>query len=416
MELSLRRRRKGFDFKPPRDNRFVLHLMYCLLPIASRVVLDIVEIKVDSDSLDRLRRLKTSRAALLPNHPTDKDSVIMFHLAKLLGERFTFLAARELFDLAPVSWLLQRCGVYSVMRGMNDRKSFKTTVALLAEGKRKLVIFPEGLTCWQNDTVMPFQEGVPLFGFWALENLKERTTLEPLYLVPVAIKYAYVRDMRRVIDRSLGRLERKLGLKPTGRTLYVRLREIGEAVVTSAEKEYGVRGSPSRDLDLRIQGMKDLLVTRIATTLGVTFKTEQNLPARIRTLVNSLNEIMHQDAQGSEYLLELHRKRRAEVEHFFDDLSRVLHFVGTYDGYVKETMTAERFLDVIGQLEMEVFNKRTHHGPVRVHVSVGEPMDLTQRFGEYQKDKRGVLSSVTSALEESVKHMLADLGRFATPL
>jgi hypothetical protein len=390
--------------------------MYCLLPLAARTVLHIADIGVDAQSLDRLKDLRTNRAVLLPNHPTDRDSAIMFHLSKLLGERFYYLAARELFDIAPVAWLLQRCGVYSVMRGANDRKSFKTTVQILVEGRRKLVIFPEGLTCWQNDTVMPFHEGVPLFGFWAHETLRRSGSDGPIYLVPVAIKYIFARDMRRQIERSLSRLERKLGLSSVKETSYARLRNIGEAVLASAEREYGVRPKDVSDFNGRIQRIKDLLVERIATNLGVSFKPDQTLPVRIRKLVNTLNEIVHHEPEGPEYQLELHRERRAEVEHLYSDLSRVLHFVATYDGYVKETMTAERFLDVIGQLEREVFGKRTARGPCSVHIRVGEPVDLARHYEDYQTDRKGALTRITSTLEQRVKEMLAELGRLATPL
>jgi 1-acyl-sn-glycerol-3-phosphate acyltransferase len=416
MELSLRRPRRGSDFKPPIENRFVLRLMYLLLPFASKALFRIRGIEIDGDSLSRLKGLNTGRVVLLPNHPTDRDAVVMFHLSRLLGERFNYLAARELFDLPPMAWILQRCGAYSVMRGRNDRRSFKTTVRLLLEGERKLVIFPEGLTCWQNDTVMPFQEGVPLFGFWALEKMKDQGTVQPIYLVPMAIKYVFVRSMRRQIDRSLRRLERKLGLHPEDRSSYGRLRDVGEAVLTSAEKEYGVRPGPAEDFDHRLQSMKDLLVARIATAIGVSLRPEQNLPARIRVLVNALNEVICQEPEGPEYRLELHKERRAELEHLFDGLSRVLHFVATYDGYVRETMTVERFLDVIGQLETEVFGRRSPRGPSKVFVRIGKPVNIARHFDEYRNEKRRVLTDITSALEENVKQMLADLGRFATPL
>lgn len=416
MELSLHRRKRGVDFKPPKDSRLIPALMCCLIPLTNRTVFKIDGVKVDEESLGRLRQLDGHRTVLTPNHPTDRDSIVMFQLSKFLGEQFNYLAARELFDLAPIAWLLQRCGVYSVIRGTNDRKSYRMTVQLLVEGKRKLVIFPEGLTCWQNDTVMPFQEGVPLFGFWALEKLAKQRPVPPLFLVPVAIKYIYLRNMRREIHRALARLEQRLRLSPDHLSLYERLRHVGEAVVASLEEEYGVRAGGDANLNARIQSMKELLVVRIATALGVSFDRDQALAARIRTLVNTVDRILHEEAQGSGYQLDLHRHRQAEVEPLYDDLSRVLRFVATYDGYVRETMSVERFLDIIGQLEREVFGKRPNRGPCRALIRVGEPVNLTGYFDRYQRDRRGVLGYVTTELEDSVKAMLMELGRFAKPL
>jgi len=416
MELSLRRRKRGVDFKPPKENQLIEALMYCAIPLANRTALKIDAVKVDEESIARLRRLSGQRAVLTPNHPTDRDPVVIFQLSRLAGERFNYLAARELFDFAPIAWFLQRCGVYSVMRGTNDRKSFRATVELLVEGKRKLVIFPEGLTCWQNDTVMPFQEGVPLFCFWALEKLAKQGPLPPLFLVPIAIKYVHLRNMHREIERALTRLERRLGLSSNHRTLYERLRTIGEAVLASAENEYGVRPGRDVEFDIRLQSIKELLVTRIATALGLSFDQDQALATRIRALVNALNQITHEEPRASGYQLDLHRQRQAEVEPLYNDLSRVLRFVATYDGYVRESMTVERFLDIIGLLEREVFGKKWNRGPCRVHIRVGEPLNLADHFDSYQENRRDVLGRVTAELEHRIKQMLKDLGRFATPL
>jgi len=89
-----------------------------------------------------------------------------------LGEEFNYLATKEVFERRPlVGWLAQRLGDYSIVRGTPYRSSFRMTRQLLVAGTRWLVIFPEGHTCWQNDSVMPFQQGTAQLAFWAYENL-----------------------------------------------------------------------------------------------------------------------------------------------------------------------------------------------------------------------------------------------------
>ena len=58
------------------------------------------------------------------------------------------------------------------------RHSFQKTRQILAEGNRWLVIFPEGQTVWQNDTVMPFQPGVVQLAFKACETVFEKRPAE----------------------------------------------------------------------------------------------------------------------------------------------------------------------------------------------------------------------------------------------
>ncbi|MCH7760795.1 1-acyl-sn-glycerol-3-phosphate acyltransferase [candidate division TA06 bacterium] len=416
MELNLRRNKRGVDFKPPKDNHLVLTLAYSMLPLIMRTMLKIKTVQVEEDDLVRLRQLEGQRVVLTPNHPTHWDPVVMFQFSKLFGEEFNYLAARELFDRASLAWLLQRCGVYSVMRGTNDRESFRTTVDLLTRGKRKLVMFPEGLTCWQNDTVMPFHGGVALFGFWALEELAKKGPPPPLYLVPVSIKYIYVRNMQKEITHSLTMLQRSLGLSLGHLSLYEQLRKVGEAVLASAESEYGVRPKPDANLNTRIQNIKELLVNRIATGIGVNLKPDQPLADRIRTLINTVDQIVHEEPQGPDYKIDLHHQRQEQVKPFYDDLSRVLRFIATYDGYVRETLSVERFLDTIGQLEREVLGKRRKQGPRKALIRIGEPVNLADYFDRFKKEKRNTIEFATTQLESRVKKMLNEMGRFTVPL
>ena len=43
---------------------------------------------------------------------------------------------------------------------MDDREAIRTTVSLLAEHDRQLVIFPEGEIYGHNDLLLPFQSGL----------------------------------------------------------------------------------------------------------------------------------------------------------------------------------------------------------------------------------------------------------------
>ncbi len=124
---------------------------------------------------------------------------------------------------------MQRLGVYSVVHGAVDRESFRITRETLSEGKRKLVIFAEGEISHQNDTVMPFESGVVQLGFWALDDMKKSGQVKPIYVLPVAIKYIYKKDMWGKIEKALAKLERKILPKNSNLSedLYDRLQNVG---------------------------------------------------------------------------------------------------------------------------------------------------------------------------------------------
>ena len=109
---------------------------------------------------------------------------------------------------------MPRIGVYSIVRGALDRQSFATTRQLLTNGKRWLVIFPEGHAIGQNSTLAPFQEGVVQLAFKSFEDARAADPGAHLYCVPIAIKYVYLTDMHDEIDQSLGRLAEALKVEP----------------------------------------------------------------------------------------------------------------------------------------------------------------------------------------------------------
>jgi hypothetical protein len=113
-----------------------------------------------------------------------------------------------------------------------------------------------------------------------------------------------------------------------------------------------------------------------------------------------------QEAATSKYEQRLALERQHVARNFYHDLWRALRFVAIYDGYVSESMTVERFMDVLGLLELEVFQRRRMWGPKRAHVQVADPIDLKDHYSAYLADKRGTTKRIALLLESSVLEML----------
>ena len=134
------------DFKPPLDWPFLLWWSKINFPLYMKLTLGDTTIKIEKGALERFHKLKGRRAMICPNHSNRHDPQVMFSFSREAEEYFNFVAAREVFeyDHGVNGWWLQHAGCYSVVRGAADRESFKTTRRLLVEGKKKLVLFPEG--------------------------------------------------------------------------------------------------------------------------------------------------------------------------------------------------------------------------------------------------------------------------------
>ncbi len=407
-------------FRPPRNNRLVSRFGKAYAKRLIRRKLKVVEIEVEDDGMERLASLAGKRCLVLPSHSGGFEPYIIVRLSRLLDLDFNYLAAMETFERNPlIGWFMQRMGAYSIIRGTADRHSFVTTKKLLVEGKRWLVIFPEGQTVWQNDTVIPFQEGVAQLAFKACEEIAKGDAEESLLCLPMSIKYVYLGNMDREMDESLARLEAALfpaGFTPKERR-YDRLRDISEALLAANEKRHGVKPDPDDSRDDRIQRMKERIVGAIERQLDVTPRADQDLLDRIRACFNVVDHITQESPPATDYDRKLLAERQQMARDLCGDLWRVLQFVAIYDGYVRELLTVERFMDVLCLLEMEVFAERRMWGPRKAVVKVGEALDLRDHFAAYKADKRAVIRKVSMALESSVRGMLEDLAtRHSNPL
>ncbi len=413
LKYDPRSRPKPHSFRPPKRNPLVISICKRIISAQLRTKLKVTDVDIGDDDLNTLRGLLGKRCLLLPSHSGGFEPYVILYLSELLKTDFNYLAAMEAFEQSPfMGWVMPRLGAYSIIRGAPDRPSFQMTKKLLVEAKRWLVIFPEGQTVWQNDTVMPFQQGVTQIAFKALEEATGTDGDASLFCVPIAIKYAYLENMDREIDASLARLESQLFAEDDvpPQDSYDRLHRISLALLKANERKHGVSPEEDAGFDNRIQQMKTRVVSQIEQKLGVTPRHDQVLLDRIRTLFNTVDRITQEEPGPRPYEQKLMRERQQEAHDLYNDLWRVLQFIAIYGDYVTEFTTVERFMDVLCLLEMEVFGERRMWGPRQALFKVGAPVDLKDHLEAYRANKRNEVRDVTLALENSVRVMLEGLG------
>ncbi len=385
--------------------------------------LGVVGVDYGEDDLARVRALAGERVLLVPNHPTNTEPALLFHLACRVGQPFHFLACREAFEPLFGLWgqVIRRVGAFSVVRGTADRASFRATRDLLASPKSKLVVFPEGEVYSQNDTLLPFNAGIFQLAFWALDDLRKTGGDEPLYVLPVALKYRFVRDMTPAIRASLARLERFNGL-PVERTAdaYERLRRIGLTMLCSVEREYRLPPptgeAAESDLTPRMTAIKEAILQRVATAAGVALPKGDTLPDRMRALIHVVEEVTEGEPAReapTPYERSLRNEQRERARPLLRDLKRLANYIALTDNYVRTDPTPERMADTIQRLERESFGHAILDGPRRCRVRIGEPINLAERYADYQKAKRAEVVRVTHEVEAQVLALLRDTASVA---
>ena len=402
------------DFKPPKPNALFIRVAQWLVPLVLRGPLKISKFVIDPESLERLTAITNDSTVLVPNHADYADASIMFALSKRLGDQFYYMCARETFKGRIRSFFMQRFGVYSVTRGSIDRGAFRTTRSLLTKGKHPLVMFAEGEISRQNDTVLPFESGVVQLCFWALDDMVKADAVKPLYVVPIGIKYVYDEEMWDEIEEALSRLEREILPQgsPTAEDLYGRLRAVGAAIVSTLEREYKLKADEDRSLNERIEQLREHILSQMEEFMGISPQTDVLSRSRIRSLKNLIDaEIYRETEEISAYEKQIHEQQLEKFQEFYPDLNRLINFIAIYDGYVGETQSPERFLEVITRIEREVFGDSKPRGPRIALMRFGTPKNLLDRYEAYKQDKKQTVQDITIELETEVQALISDMSQ-----
>jgi len=220
--------------------------------------------------------------------------------------------------------------------------------------------------------------------------------------VPIAIRYQYTRPMRKQVIGAIERLEEYLKIDTPDGDDYERLRTIGAHVVAGYESAYGVRPDKDATLNDRIQHMKNLWVDRSAKAVGIEDNPELPLGDRVRTIINALDRINVTKESASDFEKTTFLRRQRETEPLYKDLERAMRFLATATGYVAEDKSDQRFLEVISQIEEELFGYSPVRGPRKAIVTIGEPIDISQ--DEADKDAVHV---TTVTVENAIRKMLS---------
>lgn len=405
-------------FYPPRES-VPGHLV--MVPVAillQRFWLNVRAVSLPDADRDRLLEAAAQGALICPNHASLHEPVILHRLMQRLGLKPAYLMAWDtLRAMHPIArFLLRGMGVYSIRRGTADRPAFAQTNEFLVAG-RPVVVFPEGETSGLNDTLLAFQEGVAQIGFWGLQARVKAGQEARLPVAPVVIKYLYLDSREAVIDETLRRLERQLGLPEATGERYERLRRVGFACLAAIAREYGRPLQEGLGLDEAIATTFDLVLDRVSSSAGVSLEADLTMPQKLRRLFAIVqDQVLALDAPDSPYGRDLQQQRAPAWRALERDLARLQTFQAVRDGYVGAHPSAERYLDVLGRLERDVLGVTRVYGRRRVEIRVGEPLELGEFQAAYQEDRRVTVSAVTEALRERMLALLEPLAKLAPPL
>jgi hypothetical protein len=232
--------------------------------------------------------------------------------------------------------------------------------------------------------------------------------------------------MRAEIEQLLRRLEQRLDLSGAagGGQWHWRMFAIAGRVLAANEDLYNLVPAADDNFQQRLDCLRERILERCAEGLGAPLPPDHDadgdaipLRNRIRKLFTVANRIIHAPAaDGGDYARQLDQRRRDQARRLRTELRRVLEFVAMTGDYSAQVQTQERFLDVLGRLELEVFGRLRFLPPRAVTIAVGEPQNLADTYDQYQSDPALAAEAAMQRQEQAVRGLLDGMAHYCSPL
>jgi hypothetical protein len=413
-------------FIPPIDNRFLPWLAAKLFFPLLRALQNIREIRIRDEDITQLRKFKSERLLFFTNHPTTAEPPLVFYLGRLLGQRFKFMASRQVFNWQGglIGWAIRRIGAYSVIAGIADRDAMKLTRKILSEPEGKLVIFPEGEpTSGEVDTLMPFQPGVAQLGLWGLEDARRVDPQADINVWYAFMKFIIISPREKIIadlDRHLGKIERKLGIvSDREKHILRRFFTIGRLLLEKAEADFRIVAEPGKDFDYRIGRVRHAMLDQLAAKLQAAgYDPAEDAIRKWRRLFALVE--LHQLKYPDPKLPKLDAKTINEAHR---DAVLIFDFIVMKRDYILDNPTPERLYEWLDRYESYIFKKIPRalggvpsHLPRRAHIVFGTPYKLSSILRADRKDRRAAVENFTSRLREDMQKLLDEAQSLTKPL
>ncbi len=446
-------------FIPPAFNPAILKLVHCSLPILQRFRLQpwlpagISKIEtVNGENLVKLYhqfQIRKIRLILAFRHCEVDDPLSGLYLFSRsipqiarqqdtslkfpIHSHFMYDRGMTIWTGDWLGWLFANIGGVPVHRGKNlDLQAIRKIRELLIDGQFPLVVAPEGATNGHSEIVSPLEPGVAQLAFWCAEDLAKANRVEKVIVLPINIQYHYINPQWSKLDRLLCKLEKDCGLsiqavKATNTVkieelYYQRLLRLGEHLLKEMEQFYGcfyhynfpdlAQNSLNQEenITIRLQNLLDMALQAGESYFGLSKKG--NIIERCRRLEEAgWNYIYREEPEKFNKLSPVQRGLRdwiaAEADLRMLHMRLVESFVVVRGNYIQEKPCFERFaetslilFDAISRIKGIKNPRRPRLGWRKSQVTIGNSIDISDRFLDYKKNRRRAKQAVTQLTQD----------------
>jgi hypothetical protein len=285
------------------------------------------------------------------------------------------------------------------------------------EGPYPLAIAPEGQVSYSAERVLRLEPGPVRIGFHAAERLAEGGRPCPVELLPVSVQYRYGPLGKLGLYLLLRRVERAAGLKGQGSSLRERFRRCRESILAANEERYGLKAG-DLSFEERLDRVIGAALEQAERILGVRGGEEEFFARLYRLRQICWDRIFLPEAGSLEGFSPVQRGildlRAGEAWHAGRHLE-LADFAWYFRGPLPEdegplhiqVEYVQNLWDFASRSRGGAYSSRVNIPVRRAIIQTGPPLNLTERLGDYQRDRK---AAVARALEDLKNRYLASAG------
>ena len=385
---------KPYVFVPPCHSNLWPKILHRILPRYLDKSHGVTSVELIGADLLRDSLRAGHGVMLAPNHSRPCDPMVLGMLAASLRTSFYVVASRHLFEESRLQkFLLRRAGAFSIYREGMDREALKCAVQILADARKPLVLFPEGVISRTNSRLNHLMDGTV---FIARAAAKQRAALDPpgkVVVHPVALRYFFEGDVEQTLSPILEKIERRLSWQPQNALPLVdRIYKVGDALLTLKEIEYF--GHPQTgELRQRLAALIDHLLVPLETE-WLKGKREPSVTARVKNLRTAiLPDMIAREIDETE-----RARRWRQLADVY--LAQQLNFYPP--DYFLPAPTPEKLLETVERFEEDLTDQVAIHRPIRATIEVCPPIEVPP-VRERGLETDPVMQQIRSALESRLR-------------
>ncbi|GJD20776.1 phospholipid/glycerol acyltransferase [Rivularia sp. IAM M-261] len=449
--MQVRTVQPALQFIPPALNHSVLTVTQKILPFWLRYHLGISH--VQAHNVERLAKLyhqfqlSKTRFLIAFRHPTlDDPACLHYLLAHILPQEarkhniplrypthahFIYERGIPLWAGSLAGWLFSRLGATPIHRGKIDFVGLRSARDKFVNGELPIAAAPEGTLNGCSERMNILQPGVAQLGFWCKSDLLKARQFGQVVILPVGIKYHYVRPNWEALEKLVIQLETDCGLtvarepglqtkQSRDKRLTSRLIQLGYHILLTLEdfytRFYHQPLPKVASLDERLHAVQNAALNTAERYFGL-----QNLGTvierRHRIEQAAWDWIYREDIDKNQPLPAMENGLANHIVEMTNLYLWHMRFAESFWGiltdYVQEKPTFERFAESTLLLWNVVTNlkggkaKRPDLGQRWVELTVGEEISVTQRWDEYCINRRQAVNNLTQDLQKALEVMIS---------